>query len=120
MESRLRSWLLAAAMVVLSPVAHSSNMGFLEFSPSAYFTEQDWTLLREAANNLLDNHKIGESVSWENKENNHNGTLTLLKSYQGYGTTCRTMEVKSDAIEVKTTRVVDMCKNKEGQWKVLN
>jgi hypothetical protein len=30
------------------------------------------------------------------------------------------MRVFSDAIEVSATRVVNMCKNKEGLWKILN
>lgn len=95
-------------------------MGFLEFSPSAYFTEEDWALVRDAANKLLEEQGDGESTTWENKANGHNGKLTVLKTYQDFGTTCRMMEVYSDAIQVKATRVVSMCKNKEGLWKVLN
>lgn len=99
---------------------YASNMRFLEFSPSAMFTEKDWELLRSAARNLLDNHKDGESVSWENDENGHNGKLTALRTYEDFGTTCRRIRVFSDAVEVSATRAVNMCKNKEGLWKILN
>jgi hypothetical protein len=44
----------------------------------------------------------------------------VLRTSAQFGTTCRIMEVISDAVQVKTTRVVNMCKNKEGLWKVLN
>lgn len=118
-----RFWI---AMVILTVsmvmpwASHASNMRFLEFSPSAFFTEKDWDLVREAATNLLDNHKDGESLSWKNDENGHNGTLKVLNSYADFGTTCRRLKVYSDAIEVSATRVVNMCKNKEGEWKILN
>ena len=95
-------------------------MGFLEFSPSAHFNDKDWDLVRATATELLNNHKDGESLTWKNEENGHNGKLTVLRTVAKYGTTCRSMEVVNDAVEVKTTRVVDMCKNKEGLWKVLN
>lgn len=118
-----RYW-LALVFLTLStalPLAgHASNMRFLEFSPSAYFTEKDWELLRAAARDLLDNRKDGESVAWKNEENGHNGTLEVLNTYADFGTTCRRLKVFSDAIEVSATRVVNLCKNKEGEWKILN
>lgn len=120
MHPRLPSLLLIIAITTLPLAAHASNMRFLEFSPSAFFTEKDWELLRETAKNLLNDHKDGESMSWKNAENGHNGKLTLLKTFKEFGTTCRSMEVFSDATEVRATRVVNMCKNKEGRWKVLN
>jgi surface antigen len=120
MYPRLTAMLWAVAMIAALAPVHASNMGFLEFSPSAFFNTQDWDLVRETATDLLDNSKDGASKTWKNEENGHNGKLTVLKTTAQYGTTCRTMEVFSDAVEVKTTRVVTMCKNKEGVWKVLN
>lgn len=120
MYPRLSALLFAAAISSLPLAAHASNMRFLEFSPSAFFNDKDWDLVRATANDLLDNHKDGASASWKNDENGHNGKLTLLKTFAEFGTTCRTMEVFSDAVEVKATRVVNLCKNKEGLWKVLN
>lgn len=120
MYSRLPVLLLAIAMNALPLTAHASNMRFLEFSPSAYFNDKDWHLVRATTKDLLDNHKDGESLSWKNEENGHNGKLTLLKTFAEFGTTCRSVEVFSDAVEVKATRVVNLCKNKEGLWKVLN
>jgi surface antigen len=116
----LSALLLAVALIAPPLSVHASNMGFLEFSPSAYFTTKDWDLVKETADDLLNNQKDGESKSWKNQENDHNGKLTLLKTFSDFGTTCRTMEVFSDAIKVKATRVITLCKNKEGQWKVVD
>jgi surface antigen len=120
MHRRMLVLVLLMAGTTLPLTGYASNMRFLEFSPSAFFTEEDWALLRSAARNLLNNHKDGESISWKNDENGHNGKLTLLDTYADFGTTCRRMRVFSDAVEVSATRVVNMCKNKEGLWKILN
>jgi surface antigen len=120
MHLRLSVLVLVFASIAVPLTVHASNMRFLEFSPSAFFTEKDWELLRTAARDLLDNHKDGESMSWKNEESGYNGKLTVLNTYEDFGTTCRRLKVFSDAIEVSATRLVNMCKNKEGVWKILN
>ncbi len=120
MYPRILALVLLVASSALPLAGHSANMRFLEFSPSAFFTEQDWELLKGAAKDLLDNHEDGESVSWKNEETGHNGKLTVVKTYADFGTTCRRLKVFSDAIEVSATRLANMCRNKEGLWKILN
>ena len=120
MKPRLSVLVLVVASIALPATVHAANMRFLEFSPSAFFTEKDWELLRGAAKELLDNHDDGGSVSWKNEQTGHNGSLTVLDTYADFGTTCRRMKVFSDAIEVSATRLVNMCKNKEGLWRILN
>lgn len=120
MQQRLLVLVVLAVCAVLPLTGHASNMRFLEFSPSAYFNDKDWELLRTSAQKLLDNGKNGQSVSWKNDENGHNGKLTLIDSFADFGTTCRRVKVFSDAVEVSATRVVTMCRNKEGLWKILN
>ena len=117
---RLSALILAIAVAAAPAFALASNMRFLEFSPSAFFTEKDWDMVRDAATDLLDNRADGDSVSWKNEENGYNGKLTILDTYAEFGTTCRRMKVFSDAIEVSATRIVNMCKNKKGEWKILN
>lgn len=117
---RLSALILAIAVAAAPAFALASNMRFLEFSPSAFFTEEDWDMVRGAATDLLDNRADGESASWKNEKNGHNGKLTVLNTYAEFGTTCRRMRVFSDAIEVSATRIVNMCKNKKGEWKILN
>lgn len=120
MPARVIALMLSAACLALASAAHGSNMRFLEFSPSTYFNDKDWELLQSATRKLLDEGGKGQTVSWKNDENGHNGKLTLLGSFTKFGTTCRRLKVFSDAVEVSATRVVDMCKDKEGEWKILN
>ena len=119
MHPRLPALVLMVASIALPLTVNASNMRFLEFSPSAYFTEKDLELLKAAARDLLDNHENGESATWKNEESGNNGKLTVLDRYADFGTTCRRMRVFSDAIEVSATRIVTLCKDKEGSWKIL-
>ena len=141
LDSRFSALILAALVATTPLLSQASNMRFLEFSPSAFFTEEDWDMVRGAAADLLDNHPDGKSVAWKNEANGHNGKLTVLSTYSEFGTTdlhivdlephagqCdhaddntdRRLKVFSDAVEVSATRVVNMCKNKKGEWKILN
>ena len=120
MNQRILALVMLMASAALPLVAQGSNMRFLEFSPSAYFNDKDWELLRTTARDLLNNGKDGQSVTWKNDENGHNGELTVLETFSDFGTTCRRVKVFSDALQVSATRVVNMCRNKEGLWKVLN
>ena len=117
-----RALVMAVAVVCLSSMstAYGSNLRFLEFSPAAYFDDKDWELLESTANKLLDEGEKGASASWKNEDNGHNGMLTILDSFEKYGTTCRRVEIMSDAVEVKATRVMTMCRDKQGVWKILN
>lgn len=120
MKQRTLALILLLASAALPLAGQASNMRFLEFSPSAFFNDKDWELLRTTANDLLDKGKDGQSATWKNDENGHNGKLTVLETFAEFGTTCRRMKVFSDAVQVSATRIVNMCRNKEGLWKVLN
>ena len=120
MGSRLSALVLTAALLASPLATDASNLRFLEFSPSAFFDEEDWALLRGAAKKLLDDAPDGDSTSWKNDKTGHNGTLQVLDTYEDFGTTCRRMKVYNDAIQVSATRVVNMCRNKQGEWKILN
>ena len=119
MHPRLSALVLVVASIALPLTAHAGNMRFLEFSPSAYFTEKDLELLKATAKDLLDNHDNGESATWKNEESGNHGELTVLDKYADFGTTCRRMRVFSDAIEVSATRIVTLCRDKQGSWKIL-
>ena len=120
MPSRALVLALAAACMALTSAAHGSNLGFMEFSPAAYFNDKDWELLESTTRKLLDEGENGASASWKNEDNGHHGKITILGSFEKYGTTCRRVEMMSDAVEVKATRVMAMCKDKQGAWKILN
>ena len=47
MHPRLSALVLVIAIIAPPLTVHASNMRFLEFSPSAFFTEKDWELVKD-------------------------------------------------------------------------
>lgn len=108
---------LAAACFVT--VAQAANIRFLESAPAGYFDDGDWALLREAVGELLDGGEDGDTSTWRNEQNGHNGSLVLIKSYDKYGTTCRRVKLSNQAGDFRATSLRDFCKDKAGEWKIL-
>lgn len=113
------AWLAALAMACLVSVGHASNLRFLESAPAGYFDDRDWELLRDAVGDLLDEGEDGDTGAWKNEENGHNGNLVLIKSFEAYGTTCRRVKITNEAGDFKATSVRELCRDEEGNWKIL-
>lgn len=119
MPSSATVGLVALALACLLSVSHASNLGFLDSAPASNFDDKDWDLLRQAVGDLLDNAEDGGTGAWKNEDNGHNGELVLIKTYEGYGTTCRRVKITNEAGDFRATSVRDLCKNKAGEWKIL-
>lgn len=48
-----------------------------------------------------------------------NGRLVLLRTYGDFCTTCRRVKITNEAGDFGATSVRDLCKDQEGNWKVL-
>jgi len=111
--------LAALAMACLVSVGYASNLRFLESAPAGNFDDRDWELLRQAVGDLLNNGEDGDTGTWKNEKNGHNGKLVLVGTYEKYGTTCRRVKITNEAGDFRATSVRDLCKDKEGEWKIL-
>ncbi|MDX1432538.1 MAG: RT0821/Lpp0805 family surface protein [Gammaproteobacteria bacterium] len=108
-------------LATLCAPSQASNLRFLEYSPSAYFNDEDWKLMRAAVSDALDNKPAGETVTWRNDDTGHHGAITPLESFEQFNTTCRKVRVSNEAGDVKATRLVNLCKDiKSGEWKIVN
>lgn len=108
------------ATVICTPL-QAQNLRFLDYSPSTYFTDKDWELLRGAVNDALANKKPGETVEWSNQSSGSHGTVTPLDSFEQFNTTCRRVRVSNEAHDIKATRVLGLCKDPgSGEWKIAN
>lgn len=111
--------LAGVTVACLLTVAHASNFGFLDSAPASNFDETDWKLLGQAVNDLLEKGADGDTGAWKNEGNGHHGSLVLIKTYDAYGTTCRQLRITNEAGDFRATSLRDMCKDKEGVWKIL-
>jgi surface antigen len=117
----MKHFLIPSALFILScfisnPV-YSYEFNFLNDSPAAYFTEQDWTLYRNAAKNALNNAKDGSKVTWTNPSSGNGGYALPLKTYRQDGVTCRKLTMYSYAKQRKDSATYDVCKYSTG-WKI--
>lgn len=98
-------------------VSATSGLRFLEYSPARYFTEQDWELARQTTRKALDEVADGDSVSWENPETGHGGTLTPLSSSEKDGNRCRVLRVENHANKLEATGNFEYCRQADGTWR---
>lgn len=112
--------LLVGAIVLCTPL-QAANLGFLQYSPSAYFDDEDWSLVRAAVDDALENKKTGETVTWRNDKTGSHGEITPLETFEKFDTSCRRVRMSNEAKNIKATRLVDLCRDKSsGEWKIVN
>jgi hypothetical protein len=55
---------------------------------------------------------------WSNPATTAGGELTLLKTTQDKGVTCRTLKIANHAKNRKATNNFRFCKQPDGEWKI--
>jgi surface antigen len=70
---------------------------------------------RKAVNETPDN----QTVSWENPDTRAHGEITVLKSFEKDGRTCKRMRVRNEAGGRKASSVVDTCKV-GARWRLID
>ena len=114
----------SAIMVILvlaygfSTPTYALNWQFLKYSPISFFNDEDWRLLRETGLDALNNQADGITVSWENPQTQNSGTITLVKTYEKEGSTCRQAKLFNKGGGQTGTSVFDFCRNADETWQV--
>ena len=110
------------ALLTVPGVLAQANLGFLEYSPTAYFTDADTKMMYAAADKVLDRKEIGASQTWKNPESGNHGKITLLKNYRKFETDCKAVKVYNEvpSRNASSTSVVNLCLDPvEKEWKIL-
>lgn len=122
----MRAWIPAAITTlatVLAPESGSAQaLGFMEYSPIAYYTEEDHRIADEAGLDALDNYPDGTTREWRNPATGASGSITPLEtSTNEAGHTCR----KARAVD-RTTKpplrgefVFQLCKDPATGWQFV-
>jgi surface antigen len=109
---------LAAVTVVFSLPVSAVNWGFLQFSPTSHFTNQDWDLLRRAGQNALMRGADGDIEGWSNPATGAYGTIQPLDTTERDGATCRRTVIYNNAGGASGTSRFTFCKQEDGAWRV--
>lgn len=99
--------------------ADASNLGFLNDSPSARFSEADFRLLEAAALELLKDGVKGNVKQWSNPEATAAGKLTVIdvfKSSEGFS--CKTILFENRAGQRQGRATYPICETRPGDWQI--
>ena len=112
----------AIAAVSTVPAASAQALGFMEYSPMAYYTDADNRLADEAGLDALDNYADNAVRTWSNPETGASGSITPLETFENEsGHTCR----KARAVDRTTSPplqarfVFTLCKDPEKGWQFV-
>ena len=111
---------VASTLILVSTTASSQNIGFLEYDPTRFFTDEDWRISDESYLKALEKAADGETYKWRNDASGAQGTETPLKTFiSKRGNRCRqmksTLDTTNPVASVQFTFV--WCKQPNGEWK---
>jgi hypothetical protein len=109
---------VSLAALVVSASAFGQGYRWLDTSPIQHFTDEDWTLLRSTARDVLDNGADGSEDSWENSDSGASGSIKVLNTYEKDGLRCRRTYFANSAGGFHGTGIFNLCKVADGTWKI--
>ena len=103
--------------IILTTTAYASNFSFLNYSPVAYFTDQDWKIFKQTATKALDSSKDDIKFSWSNPKSGASGYVIPTRTASNNKMTCRDLIIFNIASDRRGKATYQFCKI-AGKWKV--
>ena len=115
-----RTALIAAtvAAALIQTPAFAQGYRWLDTSPVRHFTDEDWSLLRSTAREVLDNGADGSEDSWENPDSGSSGSIKVLSSFQQDGLHCRRAHFSNSAGGFHGSGIFNLRRVADGSWKI--
>jgi len=116
-----RGTLLAALLFLgaASPAMALNWVPLLKNSPAERFDDDDLQMFLTNARKAVNETPDNQTVSWENPDTKANGDITVLRTYEKDGRTCKRVRVRNEAGGRKATSVVDACKVGD-RWRLIS
>ena len=118
----LRIWLLGPALALL---ASTSGVVGVELSlPNLGWpglTADDLVRMHAAAVRLYEGKPVGTIEQWENPDTNDSGEVGLIRTFEGHGMPCRTIEYRvqfGGSGNNPDHFVINWCRMLDGSWKI--
>lgn len=111
--------LLGAACGLFATGAAAQNwINLLKNTPAEYFDDEDLRLFLDAARKTLGEAPDNQPVSWENPKSRNRGEMTVLKTFQSKGNTCKDVRVRNESRGRKSDNTRTLCKVDE-RWRLM-
>jgi len=119
MRGRLAAPLAALLLLAAAGPAMALNwVPLLKNSPAERFEEDDLQMFITAARKAVNETPDNQTISWENPDTKAHGDITVLKSFEKDGKTCKRVRVRNEAGGRKASSVVDACKV-GARWRLI-
>jgi len=112
--------LVAIALALASSAATAQNwIGLLKNTPAERFDKEDVRIFVATSDKALDETPDGQTLSWENPKTQHHGQITVLRSFESKGRSCKDLRVRNEADGRKGDNKLSWCKV-DGKWRLLS
>jgi surface antigen len=112
--------LVAIALALASSAATAQNwIGLLKNTPAERFDKEDLRIFVATSDKALDETPDGQTLSWENPKTQHHGQITVLRSFESKGRSCKDLRVRNEADGRKGDNKLSWCKV-DGKWRLLS
>ena len=115
---RFAALAIALALSAASPGAAAQFVGLLKGGPAELFDKADLNLFIDTAYKALDEGADNQRLAWQNPENGHRGDMTVLKSFESQGRSCRLLRVRNEAQGRRSDMRHNLCKI-DGRWRLV-
>lgn len=120
MRPTVLQFTILALLLAVAGSAQSGNFRWLDSSAVRYFTDQDWELFSETAQKALDAGKDGQRFEWHNAKSKSSGSMVPGAADTAFdGKECRRLEIDSQARGVTGKSTNTLCRQPDGDWKIL-
>lgn len=84
------------------------------------FHESDWAILKEAADDLLNNRPDREQVNWSNPDTGNRGSLIVLATFNHQGQVCRRAAMRNLTFRGRDEKAAySLCQQEDGSWQFV-
>ena len=84
------------------------------------FSESDWVLLNEAAQDMLDTRPDREQVNWSNPDTGNRGSLIVLATFSHDGQVCRRAAMRNLTFRGRDEKAAySLCQQEDGTWQFV-
>ncbi|MCB1857387.1 MAG: hypothetical protein KDI63_03910 [Gammaproteobacteria bacterium] len=110
--------LVILGVLVVTESAQSANFNWLSFSPGRYFTDTDWEMMTQAANEALNTGDEGQVFAWSNPATGHSGSVSPGPVNGDSGENCRSLDITNHAKGLTANGTQRLCRQPNGEWKL--
>jgi hypothetical protein len=110
--------ILAAAAAASPPALALNWVPLLKNTPAERFDDDDLQMFLTAARKAVNEMPDNQTLSWENPDTRAHGDITILKSFEKDGNTCKRVRVRNEAGGRRAISTVDACKY-GSRWRLI-